>query len=93
MKAKKQAEPIFVKAGDIRLKLGHNSEPPKVDCRIVAEDYYQRMIKKIEQRDELLEASKALINHMGKDWESNPLLALLYRNKLKAIAKAIKNCK
>ena len=47
----------------------------------------------MNQRDELLEASKALINHMGKDWESNPLLTLFYRNKLKAIAKAIKNCK
>ena len=52
----KQAEPILIKAGDTALKIG--LEPPQVDCRVVAEDYYQRMIKKIEQRDKLLELLK-----------------------------------
>ena len=66
---KKQAEQILIKAGDTALKIG--LEPPQVDCRVVAEDYYQRMIKKIEQRDELLKMLKMahtiveiLINHI-----------------------------
>lgn len=65
----KQTEPILIKAGDTALKIG--CEPPGVDCRVVAEDYYQRMIKKIEQRDELLKLLKKaqvsveiLINHI-----------------------------
>lgn len=34
-------KPKLIKAGDERVLL--NGEPPKVDCRVVAEELYQRM--------------------------------------------------
>ena len=36
------AEPILLKAGDTRLLI--NGYPPKVDCRVVAEEYYQSLL-------------------------------------------------
>lgn len=35
-------EPIALKAGDKRIKI--NGEPPKADCRIIAEENYQKFI-------------------------------------------------
>ena len=46
-------KPILTKAGDPILKI--NGQAPLVDCRIVAEDYYQMMLR---QRDKQLEALK-----------------------------------
>jgi hypothetical protein len=36
-------EPILIKAGSDRLKLGLNKQPPKVDCRVVEENNYQAL--------------------------------------------------
>ena len=49
-------KPELIKAGDLRVKLGYNNEPPKVDIRVVAEDEYQRMIM-------LLKKAKNLVGH------------------------------
>jgi hypothetical protein len=35
-------EPILLKAGDERLNI--NGQPPKVDCRVIAEDQYQKLL-------------------------------------------------
>ena len=35
-------EPVKLSKGDLRLKI--NGEPPKVECRVIAEDYYQLFI-------------------------------------------------
>jgi hypothetical protein len=37
-------EPVLVKAGDDRVKLGCNLQPPPFDCRVVAEVQYQKMM-------------------------------------------------
>lgn len=42
-------EPVLIKAGSNLIRLGENcSQAPKVDCRVVAEEYYQKLIKKSE---------------------------------------------
>lgn len=38
-------EPVLIKAGDFRLRLGETLELPKVDCRVISEDQYQMLIK------------------------------------------------
>ena len=43
----KETEPKLIKAGDVRVLLGIHGTPPRVDCRVVAEDYYQEMLKGI----------------------------------------------
>jgi hypothetical protein len=50
---KRGGEPILIKVGDSKVKLGQFSKPPKVDCRVVAEDLYQDMIRIINKWDEL----------------------------------------
>ena len=49
-----KAKPILIKAGDKTILI--NGHPPKVDIRVVAEDYYQKMNKKLPKAIELLEA-------------------------------------
>jgi hypothetical protein len=40
-------EPALIKAGDTRLKLGHSSRPPLVDCRVLIK---RRILKYGKQR-------------------------------------------
>jgi len=54
-------KPQLIKAGDTRLKLGHLSQPPLVDCRVVAEDYYQTMLGVIKQKDLIIRELEARI--------------------------------
>ena len=49
-------KPELIKAGDKRVKLGFLEEPPKVDCRVISEEEYQKMIN-------LLERAKGLVGH------------------------------
>ena len=42
----KGTEPLLTKAGDESVKLGMMFAP-RIDCRVVAEDYYQNMLKEI----------------------------------------------
>jgi hypothetical protein len=42
-------EPILIKAGDTRLGIGRNFEPPEVDCRVLAETTYQKMKDQISE--------------------------------------------
>ena len=57
------SEPILIKAGSQRVLL--NNRPPLVDCRVVAEDYYQQ-----------LKAKNAEIEAL-KDWKKKALITLL----------------
>lgn len=41
--------PELIKAGDNSLGLGPNTSPPKVDCRVWAEDQYQLIVKILEE--------------------------------------------
>lgn len=41
--------PQLVKSGSTTVKLGVNSEPPKVDCRVWAEDSYQEIVSVIHE--------------------------------------------
>lgn len=38
-------DPILIKAGDKKLGLGIRLTPPQVDCRVVAETRYQKLIE------------------------------------------------
>ena len=49
-------KPELIKAGDKRVKLGFLEQPPKVDCRVISEEEYQKMIN-------LLERAKGLVGH------------------------------
>ena len=61
-------KPELIKAGDLRVKLGYNNEPPKVDIRVVAEDEYQRMIM-------LLKEAKNLVGHPATNISASTDLA------------------
>ena len=37
--------PNLIKAGDSRILLGKSQTPPKVDCRVWAEDSYQEVLE------------------------------------------------
>lgn len=37
--------PHLIKSGDTRVLLGKDSTPPKVDCRVWAEDSYQEVLE------------------------------------------------
>jgi len=54
------AEPIPIKAGDSRVKLGPYSKSPSVDCRVIAEELYQEMIRIVNKWDELDELNTDL---------------------------------
>lgn len=52
----KQVEPRLTKAGSRSVLLGFSAEPPLVDCRVVAEDYWQEHhIGRIEQLEQQLD--------------------------------------
>jgi hypothetical protein len=59
-------EPELIKAGDYKLGLGYCLNPPKVDCRVIAEDNYQILMAKIEalelENKELKKENEGLIN-------------------------------
>jgi len=55
-------KPILVKAGDTRVLL--NGVSPKVDCRVLSEDYYQSLERQLEEARELIKA----VAHIGIDW-------------------------
>ena len=61
-------KPELIKAGDNRLKLGYLEEPPKVDCRVVSEEEYQKMIN-------LLERAKGLVGNPGTNISSSTDIA------------------
>jgi hypothetical protein len=44
-----KVEPILIKAGDTKVLLGHFKVPPKVDCRVISEELYQRLKSAYEQ--------------------------------------------
>lgn len=44
-----KSEPELIKAGSPLLRLGANATPPKVDCRVVAEERYQEMLTESKQ--------------------------------------------
>ncbi len=61
LEMKKAPEPLPIKAGDRRVLLGIFARPPKVDCRVVAEELYQEMknaLKKSGDYDKIIEAHK-----------------------------------
>ena len=41
--------PKLIKAGDLSLGLGESMTPPQVDCRVVAENYYQEMLGMLKE--------------------------------------------
>ena len=41
--------PELIKAGDLRVRLGESMTPPKVDCRVIAEDLYQEIVDLIAE--------------------------------------------
>ena len=49
MLIRKLENTILVKAGDDKVKLGYWSRPPKVDCRIIAEELYQEILSALEK--------------------------------------------
>jgi hypothetical protein len=65
-------EPVLIKAGSNLIRLGENcSQPPKVDCRVVAEDYYQQLINKskVEALIEKWEKEEVSGNSFSKDYQ------------------------
>jgi len=41
--------PHLIKAGDSKILLGKSQTPPKVDCRVWAEDSYQEVIEILQE--------------------------------------------
>ena len=41
-----EPEPILLKAGDPRIHLGLDKTPTTVDCRVISEDVYQKLINR-----------------------------------------------
>ena len=68
MKTKLTAEPILIRAGDQRVKLGFNNSHPKVDCRVLSEEKYQ----------ELLGSVNAYKEELRKEIEERLLLQYTY---------------
>ena len=68
-KEKVMSDPILLKTGDRRVLI--NREPPKVDCRIVAEDYYQKMQSENERIKEAYKEAKEMIDNVWY-WETCP---------------------
>ena len=73
---KDKATPLLTKAGDTTLLI--NGWPPKVDCRVVAEEYYISMIHAVNYHDELVEYVAALTFalklHKGGNADKNLIL-------------------
>ena len=52
--------PMLSKAGTVRVGLGRKLEPPLVDCRVISEDYYQAMLKIINEQEYIISEIKEL---------------------------------
>lgn len=57
---KKFIEPQLLKAGSALVSLGWAQTPPKVDCRVLAEDNYQ-ILKKVYDKYGRIENQKVLL--------------------------------
>ena len=66
----KKVEPKLIKKGDPRVQLGFFKAPPHVDCLIVAEEYYQAMVRLIKSK-----YTNQDVNRLVYSWiEDNNLL-------------------
>lgn len=61
-------EPILIKAGSNLLRLGVMKKPPKVDCRVIAEEVYQKLKKDAYKFNKL---GKLIDAHYAEDSESD----------------------
>jgi len=69
MKRKKFIEPELIKAGDTRVKLGYNSEPPKVDIRVLSEETYQLLITAYNDMNKISEKVNELNEVLNNGYE------------------------
>ncbi len=83
-------EPLLIKAGDSKLGLGLSHNPPKVDCRVISEINYQLLKNAFYVHDELLEALKMCINHVGAIANENEPARNAYNKAKEIIRKATK---
>lgn len=65
--------PILIKKGDSRVLL--NGVAPKVDCRVVAEEYYQTQEKKIIELQNKIKYYKDLLDEIDPDGEGRAYFA------------------
>ena len=59
-------EPILIKAGDDRVLLGQFKQPPKVDCRVISEDQYQKLVKESDSLPCVIETLKSKIDGLSE---------------------------
>ena len=82
-------EPNLIKAGANNLGLGFSNTPPKVDCRVIAEEGYQRLKKAYDSHDELLEALERIANYTPFQLQDDyPALFKVIGDSLKAVNNA-----
>lgn len=68
-------EPVLIKAGSSLIRLGENcNQPPKVDCRVLAEDYYQMLVRKAKACDRNNLPSNEEIENQAEPKEVNQTL-------------------
>jgi len=74
-------KPILIKAGSPILKLGNPGTPPKVDCRVVAEDLYKTMYTEEECKNMIFEYSQFMRHCEVGDGIPLPVDSWFERNK------------
>ncbi len=86
---KEHIQPILIKAGDTRLRLGELGRPPLFDCRVIAEEEYQLLLSAYKATPELLEALDNLRIAVGNNCDDfNRYLEEAYSDAVKTIKKA-----
>src|ERR1035437_8401082 len=75
---KKFEEPELIKAGDTRLKLGINSKPPLVDCRVFAEANYQDLMAELERLKSFEKAMADLLKWAMEEQNDRESRSMLY---------------
>lgn len=89
-------EPILIKSGDKKVRLGQLQQAPIADCRVVAENLYQDFKLAYDIAPELLEALQDLIHYVGKIPSNGKLtddlwdaIHIQYKASKQAISKAL----
>lgn len=87
-------EPILIKAGSDRLKLGLNEQPPSVDCRVVEENNYQALKRAFDLHVVIASAefTKAIEKAIedGEDFSYNAEGGYEYFNQITAVENVLK---
>ncbi len=81
---KYKTKPLLIKAGSDILGLGKTLDPPLKDCRVVAEEYYQEMLKEKRILLEVLKFAQSHIDIFTPKKFINPELNMLINSSIES---------